>query len=79
MAIVLRHIHTCPSCEQTWDCVCWACASEGEELHCSLCAHGARGQERSMDAAPADNRAFLPMHVLNRLFSSLITVMMNLR
>lgn len=49
MAIVLRHVHTCPSCEQTWECVCWKCDYELEELRCSFCTQEQKDQSPTMD------------------------------
>lgn len=37
MAIVLRHIHFCPKCNEFWTCICWACSSDLDDRECTQC------------------------------------------
>jgi hypothetical protein len=51
MAIILRHLHTCPSCDQTWECVCWKC-DYLEELRCSFCKREQEGHRPTAYPTP---------------------------
>jgi hypothetical protein len=79
MAIVLRHVHTCPFCEQTWECLCWTCDYEIEEMRCNFCGQEGGNHRPNVDATRADKISLLPPHIFDRLFSRFMAVMMNVR
>lgn len=47
MAVVVSHVHFCPSCDELWKCVQWFCGQEEwDELLCKACHEGIEVPER---------------------------------
>lgn len=73
MAMVLRHIHICPSCEQAWNCVCWTCDRELEDI-CSFCIQEEKDPKRTGDSTGM-NADFNPLQIVGSLFHRFIALL----
>lgn len=71
MAIILRHVHTCPSCNQTWECVCWKC-DYLEELRCSFCTQEQEGHRPTADRSAYGQESLIQGHILDRVFDRFV-------
>jgi len=64
MAVVLRHVHTCPRCEQDWECLSWTCDCEIEEMPCTLCR--SNEDHKNADTALVNRDSLPERHILAR-------------
>ena len=70
MATVFKHDHFCPTCNELWTCVCWACVGDLVDRECNQCrllqVAPNRCHERDNPSAQRRLRRLKLAHVLKR-------------